>query len=338
MGNKKVNWMFLSIILLHCIVVVALIFLGNSITFDIIINLIISELLLILPAIIFFIGDKGKQKLSVPVSENIGWEETDNTRVEDSCKISFLQENEISISERKSTWAQELGFTKIKTGTFFMSIVFTFLIMPMTTVINAISMLFVENTVILMSEEMLEVPFILMFSLIALYGPFCEEFVFRGVVYKGYQKEGSTIGAILLSGLLFGLVHMNFNQAGYAFFIGIALAFLVELSGSIWPAVICHVIFNAQSVTLLYVYDRFFPELMEAEAAAVTVDGLLMTISVYGVVAAISTAIAICVGVWIGKNEGRSISLQWNWREEKKRFTVPLFIAIGISLIYMILW
>ena len=67
---------------------------------------------------------------------------------------------------------------------------------------------------------------------------------------------------VLLSSLLFGLMHMNFNQAPYAFALGVAMAVLVEATGSLWSSVLMHVIFNAQSVLLMYFYQHFMPEVL----------------------------------------------------------------------------
>ena len=105
-----------------------------------------------------------------------------------------------------------------------MIILYTFLMGPLTTLLNAISMLFVDNAVVSISGGVLNLPFLLTFFLMAVFGPVCEELCFRGVVYRGYLKSGNVVGAVLLSSLLFGLMHMNFNQAPYAFAIGVSMA------------------------------------------------------------------------------------------------------------------
>ena len=159
-----------------------------------------------------------------------------------------------------------LCFHGLKFSSVLMVVVFTFLMGPLTTLLNAISMLFVDNAVTDMSGQVLEYPFPVMLFMMAVFGPVCEELVFRGILYRGYLKSGNALKAVLLSSLLFGLIHMNFNQAPYAFALGVSMALLMEATGSLLAPVLMHMVFNAQSVVLMYVYDRFFPWLLEEQA------------------------------------------------------------------------
>ena len=104
-------------------------------------------------------------------------------------------------------------FRRIRSATIFMTILFTMLCGPLITLANAVSMLFVDNTVLSVSGAVLEMPFGVMFLLIAIYGPFVEELGFRGIIYQGYRSRGNVWKAILLSSLLFAIRHMNINQA-----------------------------------------------------------------------------------------------------------------------------
>lgn len=73
---------------------------------------------------------------------------------------------------------------------------------------------------------------------------FCEEFANRGMLLFGFKKLGYK-KAIILSGLLFGLMHLNIAQFGYAFVIGMFLGFLCIATGSIIPGMIIHFMNNA---------------------------------------------------------------------------------------------
>lgn len=309
MEKNGINRMFFSIILLHIAVVFLLMLIPNItasiITISITENLLLSELMILGPGLVYLLLKK----------RNYG--------------------------AAGLTYGNRLGFHKIRISTFFLTILFTFLVMPLTTLCNAISMLFVDNTMLMISPQMLSMPFVLMLFLVAVYGPFCEEFVFRGIVYGGYRRQGSTCGAVLLSGLLFGLMHLNFNQAGYAFVMGIALAVLMEASGSIWTSILCHFIFNAQSVCLLYLENYFMPEFFQQQLQMdISKEQLYLTISVYFVLAAITTAIAVCVLCAIAKNEGRSEQLKkvLPGKGEKKThlFSPILILGIITCLAYMI--
>ena len=207
-------------------------------------------------------------------------------------------------------------------------------------VVNAISMLFVDNTVVSMSGEVLEMPFVMMFFMMAVLGPFSEEFVFRGVIFNSYRKDGNTLGAILLSALVFGFMHMNFNQAGYAFVIGIALAFIMIATRSLWAPVIMHITVNAQSVIMMYLTEYFLPGSYQSEAAAVTQSDLLVTIGIYSIIAAVTTNLAVCLLIYISDREGGKEDLRNLLKkpeDTKSRITPSLIIAFLICLGYMIL-
>ena len=74
----------------------------------------------------------------------------------------------------------------------------------------------------------------------------CEEVAHRGMLLSTYKRLGVK-KAIVLTGLLFGLMHMNIDQFFYTSIIGMFLGFLVLSSGSIYPAMIIHFMNNAIS-------------------------------------------------------------------------------------------
>jgi hypothetical protein len=76
-----------------------------------------------------------------------------------------------------------------------------------------------------------------------------------------------------------------------------------------------------------------------AESAQITQETLLASLSVYVVVAAVMTPIAVCVLVWIAKNEKREEAVKQIWASRRERneymVSVPLIIAIVLCLAYM---
>lgn len=263
MNSKKANWLFLSVILTHLGVVILLIAASRFFTLHIIPNLLLSELILLVPTLLFLACTKG----------------------------SLLQ---------------KLRFRRMKISTLLMVVLFTYLTMPLTTLVNIISMIFVDNTVVSLGNEVVSVPFIVMLFLMAVYGPFCEELAFRGAIYGGYRKDGKRLSAVILSGLLFGLMHMNLNQAAYAFVVGILLALLVEATGSLWSSVLYHFLFNAQAVCLLFLVEHMMPDMLEnASDLELAGDMLYYEIGVYLILAAVSTVCAVMTLIWMARNEGR---------------------------------
>lgn len=70
-----------------------------------------------------------------------------------------------------------------------------------------------------------------------------EEFAFRGVLLTYLRKFGD-IPAIVVSSLVFAVLHGNFIQLPYVFVLSIGLAFVTIKTGSIYPAILVHFINN----------------------------------------------------------------------------------------------
>ncbi len=296
MNAKKVNWIFLAMVLLNITLVVLLLVIYPVFQLGIVANLIVSQIIILVPALIGVLAGR----------ENL---------------IEFA------------------GFRKFKISSALMTVLFTFLFMPLVTLINMISMCFVDNAVASMSGEILDTPFFVIFTLMGILGPMSEELVCRGIVYHGYKRTGTMMQALLLSSMIFALMHMNFNQAAYAFAIGVAMVLLVEATGSIWSSILVHVTFNSQQVCLMYLVDYGEQQLQEAQEA-LTTEMMILAISVYLVIAAVTTSLAGCVLAWIAKNEKREDNLRAIWKTRKfkkegKVITVPLLIAIVIVFFVM---
>ena len=96
--------------------------------------------------------------------------------------------------------------------------------------------------------------FLIIVFAIAVTPAICEEFLFRGLVFKNFEKIIPPAKAIFFSGLLFALFHFHpFNIIPLTV-LGIFLSFIVYHSGSIYTAVICHFLNNFISAAAVYVY------------------------------------------------------------------------------------
>lgn len=149
-----------------------------------------------------------------------------------------------------------ISFKKIKISDYCLLFLFTMCIIPVITLINSISMMFVENHLATELDSMNNNPFILNIVLIAVIPAVVEEITFRGIIFGGY-KGSKTKYAIIGSALLFGLFHMNINQFCYAFVMALVFGFLYEATGSILSTIFVHFIFNAHSVVLQKVFYWF---------------------------------------------------------------------------------
>ena len=80
--------------------------------------------------------------------------------------------------------------------------------------------------------------------------PIVEELLFRGLIFKRLRNVTPAVWAMVISGLVFGIIHGNLVQFVYAFPIGVILAFIYEIFKTIWAPVIFHVSANFISVML----------------------------------------------------------------------------------------
>lgn len=79
----------------------------------------------------------------------------------------------------------------------------------------------------------------------------CEENLHRGMLLFGNTGMGMK-NNILLTGLMFGLLHMNIEQFFYATIIGIFLNFVLYITESVYPCMIIHFMNNGIGVLLSY--------------------------------------------------------------------------------------
>ena len=78
------------------------------------------------------------------------------------------------------------------------------------------------------------------------------------MLLNGYKGLGAK-KAIILVGVIFGLMHLNIEQFFYASVIGMFLTLLVYLSGSIIPSMIVHFMNNAMGLYLVFASKNDLP-------------------------------------------------------------------------------
>ena len=92
---------------------------------------------------------------------------------------------------------------------------------------------------------------------VGLLAPVCEELAFRGAILRALLKSMSRHWvAIVVSALLFALIHANPAQMPHAFVIGLLLGWLYYRTDSVVPGVVYHWVNN----TIAYVLYNFYPD------------------------------------------------------------------------------
>lgn len=89
---------------------------------------------------------------------------------------------------------------------------------------------------------------------IALLPAICEEMFFRGFIFSSFSKSKdknkSIKLAIICSGVLFGIMHMDFIRIIPTSILGIIFAYSVYKSGSIFVSMLLHFLNNSVAVVL----------------------------------------------------------------------------------------
>ena len=83
---------------------------------------------------------------------------------------------------------------------------------------------------------------------IAIIAPILEELLFRGAITKVLLQRYNPTKAIVVSGLIFGLFHINPIQVVGASLIGLLLAWVYYKTASLIPCIVIHIINNSLSV------------------------------------------------------------------------------------------
>ncbi len=91
---------------------------------------------------------------------------------------------------------------------------------------------------------------------IAVLGPILEELLFRGAITKVLLQKYSPLKAILLSGLIFGVFHLNPVQVVGGVLSGFLFAWIYYKSGSLIPTILIHIINNSLSVYMTLHYPK----------------------------------------------------------------------------------
>lgn len=84
---------------------------------------------------------------------------------------------------------------------------------------------------------------------IAILPALVEELIFRGIIMQTLRKFGDGF-ALLVSSVVFAVMHRNLVQGPNAFLMGLVIGYFVMYTGSIWTGVLMHFINNGLTVAI----------------------------------------------------------------------------------------
>ena len=138
-------------------------------------------------------------------------------------------------------------------------VLIAFLCQPIASFLSALTNVFFKNLINEVFNEISTIPYGKQLVIMALTPAICEEVTMRGIVLSGYRRISVT-KTVIMTGLFFGILHLNAQQFLYAFAMGILFAYLVIITNSIYASVICHFVFNGIQVTVANVIVKLSPE------------------------------------------------------------------------------
>lgn len=146
--------------------------------------------------------------------------------------------------QRQMTLWEYSGFRRIPARQWVLLLVLTIAFLWIASYINAISMLFVQNRTAASLEGAGQ--YLLQSVLVfAVFPAVAEEILFRGYIFRSIENKNM---AVILSALMFALLHMNFNQMSYAFVMGLLFAVMVRETGNLSVSVVIHLLFNSYNI------------------------------------------------------------------------------------------
>lgn len=95
--------------------------------------------------------------------------------------------------------------------------------------------------------------YVLAFISLVIVAPFAEEVLFRGYLFGKLRKYAPLWLSILITSLLFAVVHFQWNVGLDVFALSIVLCLLRVVSGSLWPSIMLHMLKNGVAFYFLFI-------------------------------------------------------------------------------------
>jgi len=117
----------------------------------------------------------------------------------------------------------------------------------------------------------------------------CEEFLFRGIVMRAYERYGHK-KAILCTAVLFGVFHFNIQNLLGPVMLGILFGYFVYLTDSIYAGILAHATHNALSVSISYLSSMYFEKNLDSESLEVASTGTSLLTTIFTI-----TVVVLCL-------------------------------------------
>ncbi len=235
---------------------------------------------------------------------------------------------------------ETLKLNKLSVKNFFLIILMAFLIQPVANFIAMITSFIFPNNVVDVMNTISSVPVWIFILASAVLPAVFEELMFRGIILSGCQEAG-IIKSAFISGLFFGIMHLDPHQFIYAFLIGTVFSVFVIYSNSILSSITAHFIINGTQGLLMllmnFLNSKLSPETAKRleNASQINIDSIISV----GASALIFGILFSFVFVYFIKSNKNNLPVKYNSveAERKKIITIPFIVIIVIFISYLII-
>jgi len=237
---------------------------------------------------------------------------------------------------------ETLKIKKLSIKNFFLIVLMAFLIQPVANFISLITSFIFPNNVTDVMTVISSMPIWIFLLSSAILPAVFEELMFRGIILSGCRSVG-IVKSALISGLFFGIMHLDPQQFIYAFLIGAIFSVFVIYSNSIFSSITAHFIINGTQGLLLLSVNFFKSLLPSSEAAQIEENAAradINTIIAVGMPAFIFGVLFYLIFVYFIKSNKQNIPSEYEYSKEgypQKIITIPFIAIIVIFVSYLII-
>ena len=240
----------------------------------------------------------------------------------------------------KESVIKTIKIKKISMKNFLLILLMSFLIQPILNFIALITSFIFPNNVSNTMSSLSSIPFLIFLFVSAILPAIFEEFVFRGIILSGCRSTG-ILKSSLLSGLFFGIMHLDPHQFIYAFFAGTIFSLFVLYTDSIFASITSHFIINGTQGLFVFISSRLLEntpnQSIEEISSEYSYKLILNEVISIGLTAVIFTILFFLIFKYFIKiNKNNIAPLPSSEMPQEKIITIPFIITIIIFLTYII--
>lgn len=248
---------------------------------------------------------------------------------------------------RKPNIKKTLRLNRVSIKNVLISILVMIFAIPVAAVINAIVILILNyfgkmhEPAVFQTENINQL--IINLFVIALIPAVFEELVYRGVILSAYERTGR-FKAIVISSLLFALMHRDLQSLVGTFMLGLVLAYIVYRNNSIFAGMIAHFTNNSLIVFMTYISAKYQGDVSKYD------------INIFEQLAGIETSVLIAAAlmfiiffvIWVAMFIGMLFLLRYTTRniercdifsstqDVRNKFNIPIIISLILVLFVFI--